>query len=237
MPMKSQAQRAYLHIHHPRIADRWEAHTPKGKKLPEHVPGSPDAEKHSAFYGHGVAQAMLDIGMVEKQAKVITPERRAHMAKSTFAQPNKTEEGHKGKYPIPDKRHAAIALGFAKMHHDSGAMKAVKAKVKAKYPGMLDKKAESIIIAAEFLKQAWPWSGGQGTSTVAQNYHPDTVTRARDVEQGRVPSVARPNLPPQIIQGTPAPAAPATPPPSGDPLKGAIGQQRNLLALNAQNWR
>jgi len=37
MPMKSQAQRAYLHIHHPEIAARWEAHTPKGKKLPEHV--------------------------------------------------------------------------------------------------------------------------------------------------------------------------------------------------------
>lgn len=37
MPMVSQAQRAYLHIHHPEIAARWEKHTPKGKKLPKHV--------------------------------------------------------------------------------------------------------------------------------------------------------------------------------------------------------
>ena len=35
--MKSQAQRAYLHIHHPEIAKRWEKETPKGKKLPRHV--------------------------------------------------------------------------------------------------------------------------------------------------------------------------------------------------------
>lgn len=36
MPMKSQAQRAFLHIHHPEMAKRWEAETPAGK-LPEHV--------------------------------------------------------------------------------------------------------------------------------------------------------------------------------------------------------
>ena len=37
MPFVSQAQRAYMHIHHPQIANRWEEHTPKRKKLPEHV--------------------------------------------------------------------------------------------------------------------------------------------------------------------------------------------------------
>ena len=36
MPIRSQAQRAYLHMHHPRIAKRWERETPKGK-LPQHV--------------------------------------------------------------------------------------------------------------------------------------------------------------------------------------------------------
>ena len=36
MPMQSQAQRAYLHIHHPEMAERWERETPKGKKLPRH---------------------------------------------------------------------------------------------------------------------------------------------------------------------------------------------------------
>ena len=37
MPFKSQAQRAYMHIHHPKIANRFEAETPKGAKLPQHV--------------------------------------------------------------------------------------------------------------------------------------------------------------------------------------------------------
>lgn len=37
MPMKSQAQRAYLHIHEPDVADEFEKATPKGKKLPKHV--------------------------------------------------------------------------------------------------------------------------------------------------------------------------------------------------------
>lgn len=50
--------------------------------------------------------------------------------RADFAQPNKTEEGHKGKYPIPDKKHYAIALGFAKMHHDPDALKAIHAKGK-----------------------------------------------------------------------------------------------------------
>lgn len=36
MPLKSQAQRAWMHIHHPKMADRWEKETPKGK-LPKHV--------------------------------------------------------------------------------------------------------------------------------------------------------------------------------------------------------
>lgn len=37
MPMKSQAQRAYLHIHNPKVAAEFERATPKGKKLPKHV--------------------------------------------------------------------------------------------------------------------------------------------------------------------------------------------------------
>jgi hypothetical protein len=35
--MKSRAQRAYLHIHHPKIAAEFERATPKGRKLPKHV--------------------------------------------------------------------------------------------------------------------------------------------------------------------------------------------------------
>ena len=37
MPFKSQAQRAWMYAHDPQMAKKWEAHTPKGKKLPEKV--------------------------------------------------------------------------------------------------------------------------------------------------------------------------------------------------------
>lgn len=49
---------------------------------------------------------------------------------------SKSNTGEKA-YPIPDRQHAASALGFAKMHHDSADLSAVRAKVKAKYPDML----------------------------------------------------------------------------------------------------
>ncbi|HEV8420528.1 MAG TPA: hypothetical protein VGR13_04160 [Actinomycetota bacterium] len=37
MPFKSQAQRRYLYAKHPEVAKEFEAVTPKGKKLPQHV--------------------------------------------------------------------------------------------------------------------------------------------------------------------------------------------------------
>lgn len=37
MPIKSEAQRRYLHAKKPKIAKIYEEHTPKGKKLPEKV--------------------------------------------------------------------------------------------------------------------------------------------------------------------------------------------------------
>lgn len=37
MPFKSKAQRAFMYANHPTIAKRFEAHTPKGTKLPKHV--------------------------------------------------------------------------------------------------------------------------------------------------------------------------------------------------------
>lgn len=37
MPFKSEAQRRFMYARHPKIAKRWEKHTPKGKKLPEKV--------------------------------------------------------------------------------------------------------------------------------------------------------------------------------------------------------
>lgn len=37
MPFSSQAQRAYMHINEPEIADKWEKETPKGAKLPKKI--------------------------------------------------------------------------------------------------------------------------------------------------------------------------------------------------------
>jgi len=37
MPFKSQDQRKFMYANLPEIAKRWSKHTPKGKKLPEHV--------------------------------------------------------------------------------------------------------------------------------------------------------------------------------------------------------
>lgn len=37
MPIKSQAQRAWLHINKPELAKKFEKETPKGKSLPKKV--------------------------------------------------------------------------------------------------------------------------------------------------------------------------------------------------------
>lgn len=37
MPFKSQKQRAYLYSQKPKIAKEFQAHTPKGKKLPKKI--------------------------------------------------------------------------------------------------------------------------------------------------------------------------------------------------------
>lgn len=74
---------------------------------------------------------------LEKIAYEIKPSDRPDIPKKDFAQPNKEEAGHKGKYPIPDRQHARSAMGFAKMHGDSKALAAVKAKIEKKFPDML----------------------------------------------------------------------------------------------------
>jgi hypothetical protein len=62
MPYKSSAQRAYLHIHEPEIAKRWDKEYGGGGKLPKHVkrksqdPGSAQqyagTRKSSQYEGH-----------------------------------------------------------------------------------------------------------------------------------------------------------------------------------------
>lgn len=41
MPFKSKAQRGYLYAHDPKVAKEFQAATPKGAKLPEHVRAKP----------------------------------------------------------------------------------------------------------------------------------------------------------------------------------------------------
>lgn len=67
---------------------------------------------------------------LEKISYEIKPSDRPSIPKGEFAQPGKEEAGHKGKYPMPDRQHYRSALGFAKMHHDEGALAAIHAKAK-----------------------------------------------------------------------------------------------------------
>jgi hypothetical protein len=41
MPYKSKAQRKWMHANKPDLAAEWDAATPKGKRLPEHVKPKP----------------------------------------------------------------------------------------------------------------------------------------------------------------------------------------------------
>ena len=65
MPFKSQAQRRKFHAMANRgeiskqTVEHWESAT-GDKKLPERV----GRKKESQFFGHGVAQAMTDVGLV-----------------------------------------------------------------------------------------------------------------------------------------------------------------------------
>lgn len=47
MPFKSQAQRGFMYANHPEMAKEFEAATPKGKKLPQHVAKKKKSNLHS----------------------------------------------------------------------------------------------------------------------------------------------------------------------------------------------
>jgi hypothetical protein len=81
---------------------------------------------------------------LEKISFVMTKEKRKELPKSDFAQPKKKAEGMKGKYPMPDEQHARSALGFAKMHGDTAAYAAVRAKAMKKFPNMALKEKKSM---------------------------------------------------------------------------------------------
>lgn len=60
MPFKSQAQRAWMHIHHPKMARKWDAHTPKGKKLPQHVGETADENTYGDNQADSTMNSELD---------------------------------------------------------------------------------------------------------------------------------------------------------------------------------
>jgi hypothetical protein len=62
MPFVSEAQRGWMYANKPEMAKRWQAHTPKGKKLPKKVKKSPQekAAEFSAF--QSVGRGLLNIG-------------------------------------------------------------------------------------------------------------------------------------------------------------------------------
>ena len=59
----------------------------------------------------------------------LTMAERKRLPKSDFAVPSKAPGP--GSYPMPDKKHAAVAKGLAAMH--GGPVKAVDAKAKRKF--------------------------------------------------------------------------------------------------------
>jgi hypothetical protein len=90
--------------------------------------------------------SMASAGKAKTSAE-LTPESRAKIPKKEFAQPGKKapEGDAKGKYPIPDAQHYRTALGFAKMHGDTKAYAAIKAKGKAMGYGGGDKEKQSFV--------------------------------------------------------------------------------------------
>lgn len=59
MPFKSEAQRRWMHANEPEMADEWEEHTPKGKKLPERVCKKKKSESIEIRIGNALAESGL----------------------------------------------------------------------------------------------------------------------------------------------------------------------------------
>jgi hypothetical protein len=106
---------------------------------------------------HETGGSALMLGKITpKTAEDLTAKSRADLPKKDFAVSAKKSNTGEKAYPIPDRRHAASALGFAKMHGDSADLAAVRAKIKAKFPDMLskEKSAMSPVTVAAFAKEA-----------------------------------------------------------------------------------
>lgn len=65
MPFESKAQRRFMYAKHPEIAERWQKHTPKDKKLPERKKES-EVRLGTAFTD-GFLKFCLDQGLTGDQ--------------------------------------------------------------------------------------------------------------------------------------------------------------------------
>jgi hypothetical protein len=92
-------------------------------------------------------------GLVEKIAR----------PNEDFAVSSKKSNTGKPAYPIPDKKHAISALGFAKMHHDKSDLAEVRKDVASKYPDLVHKEARAAIVAV--TKFAEPKKGKEKDSS------------------------------------------------------------------------
>jgi len=79
MPMKSKAQRGWMWANKPEMAKRWEKHTPKGVKLPEHVAEKKEAGVLHAYGSEGLRECKerrdaFKVGFLRKVAELgMTP--------------------------------------------------------------------------------------------------------------------------------------------------------------------
>ncbi len=91
----------------------------------------------------------------QKLAADLTPAARSNLPKKDFAVSSKKSNTGEPAYPVEDKVHARVALGLAAMHHDKSDLAAVRAKIKAKFPDMLEKKSHlSPRVISAFAKEA-----------------------------------------------------------------------------------
>lgn len=65
-PFKSQKQRAWMYANDPEMAERWQKHTPKGKKLPKYAPKK---KKTKAEYGAYIIRRANVEEMLAKKIK------------------------------------------------------------------------------------------------------------------------------------------------------------------------
>lgn len=97
MPFKSTKQRGWMYATHPEMAERWEAETPKGKKLPERVV--------KKAFNAGVAAALSKFGASE-EIRLQLPKREYHGLDAAVRSATKGEKKAEG----PDAEMLAEAL-------------------------------------------------------------------------------------------------------------------------------